>query len=292
MKNVLIIGLGLLGGSYAMGLRDAGYRILAIDVNQNAINYGLEQEIIAEGASTVEPSVVGQADIVIFALYPHLVVDWLKTHQNLLKSGCVITDVCGVKGQLVADIERLYQEKLLREDLYYVGAHPMAGKEVSGIENADPSIFYHANFIITPTDKTNPEALATVERMARELKFQQVSYLSPEEHDKAIAFLSQLTHIIAVSLMNCNDNQEYRAYSGDSFRDLTRIAMINEDLWPTLFMSNKATLLGQIDHFIQEMTDFRSLIEEDNVKGMREKFVTSTSRRKKFIIPKPKETTD
>lgn len=278
MKRVLIVGLGLLGGSYARGLSKKDYDVTAIDSNPEAIAFGLEHKMISAGSVEVDVSLIAQAELIVFAVYPELMLDWVQKYQNHMTSGTVITDVLGVKGNIVTGMEAM-----LRSDLHFVGAHPMAGKEVSGVQYADETMFHKANFILTPTDKTDSHALKMVETMAQDLEFRQISILSPEEHDKAIGFLSQLTHVIAVSLMNCKDNEQLVKYTGDSFRDLTRIAMINENLWSQLFISNKEILLEEIDSFVEEMQDFRHILETEDMVSMKEKFVTSTERRKKFI---------
>lgn len=277
MKNVLIIGLGLLGGSYAKGLSQKGYVVHAIDPNEESIALGLEGGFIQKGATKPEKDLISAADLLIFAVYPQLMLDWVEENQGDFKSGAVITDVLGVKQNIVSGME-----KILRDDVYFVGAHPMAGKEVSGVQFSDPEMFKKANFILTPTEKTNEESLQLVEKMAVDLEFRQISRLSPLEHDKVIGFLSQLTHVIAVSLMNARDNEDFVKFTGDSFRDLTRIAMINENLWSQLFVSNKQILLEEIDVFLSEMQSFRQLLEEEDVEGMKDKFITSTERRKKF----------
>lgn len=277
MKTVLIVGLGLLGGSYARGLTEKGYRVTAIDVNGESIEFALREKFIIAGSTEVQKELLACADIVIFGVYPNLLLDWVKKYQSMFKSGAILTDVLGVKSSIVAGME-----EILREDVFFVGAHPMAGKEVSGVEHSDPEMFKKANFIITPTEKTDKNAISQVETIAKDLEFKEISYLSPLDHDKAIGFLSQLTHVIAVSLMNCNEDENFVKYTGDSFRDLTRIAMINENLWSQLFLTNKNLLLDEIDKFSHELLEFRELLETENLDGMKEKFITSTERRKKY----------
>lgn len=277
MKKVLIVGLGLLGGSYGRGLTAKGYQVSAIDPNQDSIDFALEEKFITEGAIFPDETLISQANIIIFALYPSMVLDWVEKYQQFFQSGAVITDVCGVKSDLVEGMERL-----LRNDVFFVGAHPMAGKEVSGVRFSDANMFKTANFILTPTEYTDKNALATVKQLAMDLEFLRISILSPAEHDEAIGFLSQLTHVIAVSLMNCQNNEDFIKYTGDSFRDLTRIAKINEHLWSELFLANKETLLKQIDQFSEELSQFRDILANEDKERMKIKFITSTERRKKY----------
>jgi len=214
---------------------------------------------------------------VVFALYPHVFVKWIEKNQHLLKSGALITDVTGVKGSIVYKIQ-----DMLRPDVEFIAAHPMAGREVSGVENSTEKMFAGANYIVTPTDKNTPEAIQTCIELGRLLGFLNVAELSPEEHDEMIGFLSQLTHCIAITLMTCNDKEHMEKYTGDSFRDLTRIARINDLMWSELFAANKDVLLEQMDMFIKEFGKLRGMIESEDIDGMRAMMRRSTARRALF----------
>ena len=174
---------------------------------------------------------------------------------------------------------------MLRDDVEYIAAHPMAGREQSGVEFADPNVFNGANYIVTPTDKNSIEAIKLCKALGEELGFLRISELSPKSHDEMIAFLSQLTHIIAVTLMNCNDSDGLEKYTGDSFRDLTRIAKINDRMWSELFLMNKDSLLCEMDRFMEEFKEFRDYLANEDGKRMREKMRSSTARRALFDKP-------
>ena len=276
-KRILIVGLGLLGGSYAKALKRFGFHISAITKEQSSIDYALKEGIIDEGSTELDERIIGQADLVVFALYPHVFVEWIEKNQQLLKSGALITDVTGVKGSIVYRIQ-----DMLREDVEFIAAHPMAGREVSGVENSTEKMFVGANYIVTPTAKNTPEAIETCVELGRLLGFANVATLSPEEHDEMIGFLSQLTHCIAVSLMTCNDKEHMEKYTGDSFRDLTRIARINDLMWSELFVANKKVLLDQMDMFLNEFVRLRGMIETEDIDGMRAMMRHSTARRALF----------
>ena len=216
--------------------------------------------------------------MIIFALYPEILKGWISEHQFLFKYGLLITDVTGVKSCIVYEIQQM-----LRDDVEYVPSHPMAGREVSGVENADDTIFHGANFIVAPTEKNTEAGIEWCRGLGKILGCRKISVLTPEEHDEMIGFVSQLTHVIAVSLMTCNDNTHLVDYTGDSFRDLTRIASINEDMWSELFLLNKKYLLQHMDAFISEMDEFRSLLAEDDKEGLKEKMRLSTRRHAFFI---------
>jgi len=275
--NILIVGLALLGGSYARGLKRFGFRIGAITKEQKDIDYALREGIIDEGTTEIDERLIGEADLVVFALYPHIFVEWIRKHQRLLKSGVLLTDVTGVKRSVVYQIQ-----DMLRDDVEFIAAHPMAGREVSGVENSTEKMFIGANYIVTPTAKNTPEAIQTCVEIGRLLGFSRVATLSPEEHDEMIGFLSQLTHCIAITLMTCNDKENMEKFTGDSFRDLTRIARINDLMWSELFIANKDALLHQMNLFIDKFTELKNMLETEDVDGMRAMMRYSTARREKF----------
>lgn len=276
-KKILIVGLGLLGGSYAKVLKRFGFHISAITKEQSSIDYALREHMIDEGSTELDKRMIGEADLVIFALYPHVFVEWIEQNQGLLKSGALITDVTGVKGSIVYKIQ-----DMLREDVEFIAAHPMAGREVSGVENSTDKMFAGANYIVTPTEKNTPEAIQTCMELGRLLGFSNVTTLSPEEHDEMIGFLSQLTHCIAITLMTCNDKEHLEKFTGDSFRDLTRIARINDLMWSELFVANKDALLKQMELFENKFSELKTMIENEDVESMRKMMRHSTERRALF----------
>ena len=275
--KILIVGLGLIGGSYAEGLTLKGYEVYAIDTNIKSIEFAKEKKIIKDGTTNVSKEFLEQMDIVIFALYPHIVIEWIKSYQKYLKPNTIITDVTGIKKWLYDNIK-----DILREDLEYIGAHPMAGREVYGVKNSNKDIFKGANYIITPTSSNTEYAINIAKKIGEELEFKYIVTLTIEEHDEMIGFLSQLTHCIAISLMTCKDSQHLVKYTGDSFRDLTRIAKINENMWSELFLLNKEELLKQMDLFLEQFTKLKKTIENDEIGKMKEIMKLSTLNRSYF----------
>lgn len=276
-QNILIVGLGLMGGSYAKGLKRVGYHLMAIDTCKESIQFALTNNIVDEGDDFPNPELIKKADVIIFALYPHIFLQWIKDNQDYFKPGIKITDVTGVKACVVYDIQ-----KLLRKDVEFIAAHPMAGREVYGVQNSDDSIFHNANYIVTPTPQNTSDAIEWCKDLGRLLGFKRISILTPEEHDQMIGFVSQLTHVIAVALMDCSDNTHLVDYTGDSFRDLTRIANINDKMWSELFLMNKEPLLHQMDLFINEMETLRTMLKQDDKEGLKAKMQLSTKRRALF----------
>jgi prephenate dehydrogenase len=268
-----------MGGSYAKALKRLGYHVTALARRRETIDYAVANGIIDEGSTGADEQLIGRADAVIFALYPNVFKEWIRENQQLLKSGALLTDVTGVKRCIVYDIQ-----EMLRPDVEFIAAHPMAGREVYGVENSDDRIFREANYIVTPTPKNTPEAIEWCRSLGQILGFRKVSILTPEEHDEMIGFLSQLTHCIAVALMTCSDNRHLVDYTGDSFRDLTRIARINDAMWSELFLLNRDDLLRQMDLFIGEFQELRDLLDSGDEEGLRRKMRLSTERRAYFDV--------
>lgn len=277
-KKVLIVGLGLIGGSYAMALKEKGYEIGAITLNQDDIDYALENNIIDHGTTIVSKDYVSKFNLVIFALYPNVFIDWIDKYSTYFKNGAIISDVTGVKKDIVYKVQELLKDK----DVEFIGAHPMAGREVYGVRNAKKDLFKGANYIITPTNSNTKKAIDFSIQLGKDLGFENISVLTPEKHDEMIAFLSQLTHCIAVSLMTCKESQYLKDYTGDSFRDLTRIANINENMWSELFLLNKQELLSQMELFIKEFNKLKASLENEDVETMKEMMKLSTYRRSFF----------
>ncbi len=276
----LIIGLGLMGGSYARALKKQGYVVEAIDKNIDAIEYALDKEIIDVGSTVTTEEAVKRADIIVFALYPHVFLDWLDKYRDFIRKDTLITDVTGVKTVIVDRVQEALGDKA-----EFIAAHPMAGREVGGVHNSDEAIFRGANYIVVPTERNSEHAIEVCCELGELLGFRRISVLSPEEHDRMIAFLSQLTHAIAVALMCTNGDERLCDYTGDSFRDLTRIANINDAMWSELFLLNKDALLSETDAFIEQITKMRNMIASDDRDGIREMMKTSTERRKRFNKP-------
>ncbi len=276
-KKILIVGLGLIGGSYAAALSQNGWEVGAIDPDPQAIAFAEKAGFIRHGRTEPEAEYVGKFDIVVFALYPHVLLEWLEKYGPWLRDGALATDVTGVKSGVVEKAQAL-----LFPRVEFIGAHPMAGREVSGVENARADLFRGANYIVTPTAANTEEAIACCETLGRTLGARNISRLTPKEHDEMIGFLSQLTHCIAVALMTCKESRHLVDYTGDSFRDLTRIAKINENMWTELFLWNREELLSQMDLFIAHFAKLRDALAQGDEETMKSMMRLSTERRRYF----------
>lgn len=279
-SKILIVGLGLIGGSYAKALSKHGYQVKAITRDQKDIDYAVQSGIIADGTTEVNPELIAWSDITVLALYPHTLLDWVKQNAHLFTPGTLVTDVTGVKGTIVADVQ-----SHMPDGVEFIAAHPMAGREKSGVEYSDDAVFRGANYIVVPTEKNTPEAVALCSKLGEILGFHRISTLTVKEHDRMIAFLSQLTHSIAVALMCATEQAGLEAYTGDSFRDLTRIARINDEMWSELFLCNREALLEEMDRFADEFAHLRKALADGNREELRRMMRFSSERREKFDKP-------
>jgi Prephenate dehydrogenase len=273
--NICIIGLGLVGGTYALALRENPKisKITAIDIDQEAINKALELGIIDNGG-TDSKDFLPEADLVIISLYPKLILDFIKDNLDNFKKGAIITDAAGVKKSIMDEVNKIPLEA------DFIFGHPMAGREKIGLQYADKNIFKNANYILTPNEKNKSENIATLKEIIYSMGFKNVSEITADAHDEIISFTSQLTHAIAVALVN-SDNMKFdtNRFVGDSYRDLTRIAKINSKLWSELFLENKENLIHKIDAFQEKMEYIKNALLNDDADALEKEFQESTKRR-------------
>ena len=272
--NILVVGLGLIGASYAKGLKNKGHYIYGVDINYETINYALINNIVDE-ASLDAKDFIPKSDLIIIGLYPFNILDFLNKYHNLFNDKQIITDVCGVKRCFVEEAKKI------SKPAKYISHHPMAGREKVGIEYSDPTIFKKANFLIV-NDDVNDKGIEVLKEIAKDLEFNRISVISPEKHDKMIGFTSQLTHAIAVALVNSDTEDDTINFIGDSYRDLTRIAKINKDLWSELFFSNKDYLINELDNFVTELEKIRTALDTNDEELLKEQFVSAKLIREKM----------
>lgn len=258
--KIFIVGLGLIGASYAEGLHLKGHEIYAWNRSEDKVSKAIKEGIV-ENDNDLDKLTI--CDVVILSLYPKHNIEFINKYRYLFKRGQVITDVSGTKVWMMEEIE-----KILPEGLSYTSHHPMAGKEISGYDAKDYKIFRGANFVLVPSSKSQPKDEALLREIADELSFGKVLKVDAKTHDQLIAFTSQLTHVLAVALVNSDHFDETKDATGDSYRDLTRIAKINETMWTELFMENKPALLGVIRDFQNELQHMKSLILSDEKEAL------------------------
>ncbi|MBE6049678.1 MAG: prephenate dehydrogenase [Clostridium sp.] len=273
--NIVIVGLGVVGGSFAMALKKAGYNdVYGIDVNEETLNKAKQLDIIKDG-STIGRDLLKNADLTIISIYPKLVVDFVKENKDFFKKGSVVTDATGIKGMFIDEVVRIKPQ-----DVDFVFGHPMAGREKKGIDFASDKVFQGANYIITPVNNNKEENIKMIEKLARDIGFKRIRRITPEFHDEMIGYTSQLPHAMAVALVNSDkEDRDTGSFIGDSYRDLTRIANINEDLWSELFLGNKENLLKSINEFELQLDLIKKAIYENDKDMLKKIFKKSTARR-------------
>ncbi|MBE6137312.1 MAG: prephenate dehydrogenase [Erysipelotrichaceae bacterium] len=273
--KVLVVGLGLIGGAYAYRLSNKGHEVYGCDTNINSINYARDNNYIVDG-SVDAMDFIPIVDIIVLSIYPQAILSFLKDNNKYFKPSQIITDVCGVKSSFIKEAERLAYPAV------YCSHHPMAGREKIGIEYSKECIFEGANFLITPSDSTPANAVDVIKGLGVDLGFFRISLMDYERHDEMIGFTSQLTHAIAVSLVNSDHDSDTKNFIGDSYRDLTRIAMINENLWSELFLENKDYLVKHINSFELELSRLKDALISNDKGALKELFISSTKIRKEM----------
>lgn len=275
----LIVGLGVIGGGYAMALKEAGYKeVYGVDKNIETLKKAKKLGIIKEGYLN-EEEIISNMDVVVLAIYPDCIKEFMQRNKNSFKENAIITDVVGIKQAFINDIV-----EILPDNIDFIFAHPMAGREKKGIEYATNEVFKGANFLITTTYKNKEENLEFIEDLVHKMGFKNIKRICPKYHDEMIAFTSQLPHVLAVSLINSDiEGRDTGKFIGDSYKELTRIANMNESLWSQLFLGNKENLLNVIDNFENELKKVRKCIEEENKEELEKLFVKSTKRREKLL---------
>mgnify|MGYP001045166321 CR=1 FL=1 len=276
--NIVIVGLGVVGGSFAMALKKAGFKdVYGIDVSEDTLLKAKERGLIKDGSVTGE-EILSKADLTIISIYPKLLKGFISKYASSFKEGSVITDATGIKGMFIKDIVNI-----LPKNVDFVFGHPMAGREKKGIDYASDKVFEGANYILTPINSNKEENIELIENLVHKIGFKSVIRISPEFHDEMIGFTSQLPHALAVALINSDEeNRETGRFIGDSYRDLTRIANINEELWSELFLGNKENLLNSIEKFEKQLELIKKAIQDNDVDTLKEYFKKSSKRREKL----------
>jgi prephenate dehydrogenase len=278
-KNICIVGLGLIGGSFALNLKLRGYdgNVMAIDINPQALEKGERLGFIDEGS--LEHSIASRADLVVLAtpvgVY-EAVLEQLKPH---LSPSCIVSDLGSVKGSLVYKCE-----EILEGVAPFVGAHPIAGTEKSGVENSVENLFERAKFIITPTERTDKEAKEKIRRLWEALG-SEVIEMEPYHHDRVFAAVSHLPHVVAYSLveaigkLSVDTEENLFEFTGGGFRDFTRIAMSDPIMWRDICLANRDNILSSIKRFKEALSEVEALIESSDAEGLKNYFQKAKEKR-------------
>lgn len=261
--NIAVIGLGLIGGSLCKSLKKHTFHhIMGIDRDKETIKKALEQNAIDEEITVDRLS---EANLSIICLYPEAICEFVRENAGKFRKGSIVTDTCGVKKAIVDACTPILDEK----GVTFVGTHPMAGREFSGFDYSTDSLFDNASFIITPRENTPQIAVDLLSTLAGSIGFGKAVTASPEKHDQIIAYTSQLAHIVSNAYVKSPSVNDFNGFSAGSFMDLTRVAKLNEDMWTSLFMCNKESLLNELNQIIKNITEYRDAISGDNRESLR-----------------------
>lgn len=280
-KRIVVVGLGLIGGSMALALKGfEDFEIVGVDLSQPTLRYAMEHEVCHHVTSNAT-QVIPHADVVMLALHPQGIVKFIEEHRNLFKAGALVTDVGGIKTAIVQAAE------ILPDNVDFIGCHPMAGTEFSGIEHAFGEMFHDSHLILTPKDSSNPEHIALMERLGAHIGCRDVYKTTPEGHDEMIAYTSQVMHLIAVAV--CDDPKLFdcKGFEGSSFRGCTRVAALDVGLWTELFSMNSPALLGVMDRLLENLQSYRDTIATGDTQQLSEKLAYSAARKRKMNLPGP-----
>ncbi len=253
--KICVAGLGLIGGSLCMALRRAGYEVDGYNRSPKPLAYALENGIICKGAKSFD-----KYDVVFVALPPKAAVSFIR--DTAFKEGAIVADICGVKKMIEDAVCGAHL------NIRYVGTHPMAGKEVSGIENACADLFDRANMVLTRGDFTDEAAYKTIVGLVRDMGFKRLVECSAEVHDRKIAYTSQLAHIVSNAYVKDDEIESCLGFTGGSFQDMTRIAAVEAGVWAELYLANRKNVIDKVGKLIDNLEDIRSAVEKSDKDGL------------------------
>lgn len=277
--KIAIIGLGLIGGSMARRLH--GFHdctIAAYNRTRESLDLALKDGVIDEACDTPGAAMEG-ADLIIMCLYPQLNVDFVRDNLACIKKGAVITDVTGVKGFIIREME-----KILPPDIEFIGGHPMAGREVGGYKSSTDTLFDNAPYVLTPTHSNKAETVQLIRDMAKYIGCRVVTTTSPDEHDAIIGYTSQLMHVVAVALCANPLLERSEQFAGGSLQDCTRIAVINEKMWSELFVENREQLAARISEFQECLEEIKQATLNGDRARLEEIMIHATNQKLRWLM--------
>lgn len=280
-KVVAVVGLGLIGGSLAAALRGfEDYEVVGVARRQETVDYALSHQI-CDRAATDAASVLAEADVTFLCTDPSIVIQYIKEYREKFKAGSLVTDVCGIKTAIME------AARMLPETVDFIGCHPMAGTEFSGIEHSFPELFRRCHFLLTPRETSTQAHMDLMRRIADYIGAADVVTTTPERHDDMIAYTSQLMHIVALSV--CDDAELFRCkgFEGGSFRDCTRVAALDVSLWRELLTLNSASLTKVIERLEENLHSYRVALEHRDLERITAKLEYSSNRKRRMNLPGP-----
>ena len=279
--DIGIVGLGLIGGSLAKAMKkNTPHRVFGLDIDVESL-----KKAFLTGAVDGELKDLGSLDMLIVALYPAATVRYVTENADKIDKKCIVMDVSGVKGAVCGPLFPLAREK----GFTFIGGHPMAGVEFSGFDHAREALFKNASMVLVPDKNVTIDKLVAVKELFTALGFARMQVSTAEEHDKMIALTSQLAHVLSSAYVKSPSAVSHKGFSAGSFRDMTRVAKLNEDMWCELFFDNRENLLGEIDGLIARLSEYRAALYERD--GAEMKRLLKEGREKKALAEKNYEKT-
>ena len=258
-----ICGLGLIGGSMARAYKAAGHTVYGYDTNATTLGYARIASIIDD---TLEDNKLKECELIFIALYPKASIEYLISISPLISKNTVVIDLCGTKKQICAVGFKLAEQY----EFTFVGGHPMAGTHFSGIKYSKETLFKNAPMVIVPPVYDDIFFLDNIKNLLSPAGFSKISVTTAEDHDELIAFTSQLAHVVSNAYVKSPTAERHSGFSAGSYKDMTRVAWLNENMWSELFLENREPLLYEIDTIINSLTEYRNAIENDDADTLRQ----------------------
>ena len=259
-----IVGLGLIGGSMAKAIKQfTNHTVYGQDLSAQVMKAAIKEKAIDE---PLTQKTMGECSLLFIALYPQATVAWVKENRHNFSKNTLVVDLCGVK-QVVCEPLFSLAEK---EGFYFVGGHPMAGVEFSGFSHSKETLFQNAVMILTPPSTLPKERLESIQDLCKEIGFSSVQLTTPVYHDRMIAFTSQLAHIASSAYIKSPAALSQKGYSAGSYKDMTRVARLNEDMWTELFLENADPLSEEIECLIEHLKEYRDAIRSKDAYTLRQ----------------------
>ncbi|MCI9455766.1 MAG: prephenate dehydrogenase [Oscillospiraceae bacterium] len=278
--TITVIGLGLIGGSLCKAIKaKTAHTCYGVNRNPAVLDVALKDGAIDRGFALEER--LPASDVYVVCFHPRMTIDYIARRAGEFAPGSLVIDVCGVKSAVVEEAERA----LLPQGVRFLGTHPMAGREFSGYDYSLPTLYDGASIVLTPTAQSRPEDIELMKGLAAELGFGRIVATTPEEHDRIIAFTSQMAHVVANAYVKTPMLERHGGFTGGSFQDMTRVARLNADMWTELFLMNRGPLLEEVDNIIRHLTEYRDALADGDEKRLRGLLQDGSDRKIRSLEP-------
>ena len=266
IRTVGIVGLGLIGGSMARSVRKHTIaRVYGYDLSPDAMS-------LAELSGAIDAPLtkenLKECDLLMIAIFPKALVQWVKDHADDISNETILVDLCGVKRYIYNNVSPIAREK----GFLYVGGHPMAGKEVSGFKNSDAELYKDASMILCPDDTADIDDLDTLKAFYLSLGFGEVVFSTPEEHDRIIAYTSQLAHAASSAYIKSPTSRQRMGFTAGSYKDMTRVARLDPEMWTQLFMVNRENMIEELQELVDNLTGYLDALKADDAEQLKKLF--------------------